>query len=614
MSPYDNRVGLWHHWGYTNSQMTIDDFAKQLKQRAPAVTAIYVKTHHGAKWQSTWDKSPNLAISGPASVDQWVQTLSKYNIEFHAWCVPQGLDIAGEAQRIIDVCARPGVKSMIMDVEPFQDFYTGGPSTIRPLMTKVKASIPASFHLAISVDPRSRNYASIFPAEWFPFVGSVLPQCYWETFGSDPAATLKMAYDTWKGFGRPIYPVLQVASTVDRMKLARSTAVQIYKALGVSWWQMNDANDARWPGININLDGTVPTTTSTGSDTSNPLPETTGGTTPVAGAIVVKTTDAGYHDGTYDGSPIDKALKSFTDTAGNTAKYKATSNAGSTVWARWDPQLKESRYYEVAAFIPGTNATTLNARYKLHNTEGKVGELEVPIAQDRFYDSWVPLGTYFFRADDDQAGVIFLNDYTKESNRLIAFDAIRWRPVSGPSSDFKADGFDAPIGTGIERAGTQVWPGRWFDATGYDVLYNNNSAYHTGADLNLNYPTWDSDALSPVVAAASGVVTTSARFTVWGWIIVIRHDPLITTGQVVYARYAHVTNPIVKVGQRVQRGEQIANVGNADGTQPYHLHFDISPTDILNRVPSHWPKLNRAALLENYIDPRDFVRKNRPRS
>jgi len=128
----------------------------------------------------------------------------------------------------------------------------------------------------------------------------------------------------------------------------------------------------------------------------------------------------------------------------------------------------------------------------------------------------------------------------------------------------------------------------------------------------MNEPYWDADAHSPVYAVASGVVTFADRVPGWGNVIIIRHDPLISTGQVVYGRYAHVNSPIVKVGDRVVRGQQIAKVGNAEGLYAYHLHFDLSPTAVLETQPWHWPKLNWNALMENYVDPQDFIRQHRP--
>ena len=79
-----------------------------------------------------------------------------------------------------------------------------------------------------------------------------------------------------------------------------------------------------------------------------------------------------------------------------------------------------------------------------------------------------------------------------------------------------------------------------------------------------------------------------------------------------YGRYAHVENMRVQVGQRVARGEQISSVGNAEGAFPYHLHFDLSPTTILQTNPENWPKLDLNNLLANYVDPRQFVLDNRP--
>lgn len=294
-----------------------------------------------------------------------------------------------------------------------------------------------------------------------------------------------------------------------------------------------------------------------------------------------------------------------------------TNVSTSRVWARWDPQLNRSAYYEVSVFCPARHATTQNARFKLHGVKGNSSELLIPIPQERYFNLWVPLGVFEFDANNPQAGVIFLNDLTGESGKEIAFDAVRFREIIGNPGDkrYLADGYDAPIGTSTERLTNDMWPGKWIDATGYAVRYfigDPSEAYHTGADLNLNQPYFDADRDAPVYSAASGVVTFSNRLPGWGWIIVIRHDPLLTNGKVMYGRYAHVNNARVQVGDRVVRGQQIANVGNADGRFAYHLHFDLSHTTILESQPGDWPKLNLNRLLANYVDPQDFIAKNRP--
>lgn len=605
-TPFDNMVGLWHHWGRQATSRTIDDFARSIQQRAPAVKAVYIKSHHGPKWMSEWgDTSPFMAISGPASIDRWVNTLAKYGMEFHAWCVPEGLDIEGESQKIIDVCNRPGVKSVILDVEPYSGFYEGPRESVRPLMTRVRANIPSGFHIAMSVDPRPQHFRSIFPDEWFPFVNSILPQVYWRTFQQTPDRALADCYNTWRGYGRPIYPILQVDSpAAQEMQRARQLSISTYQAKGISWWLHSKVTDALWPVLNVAMDGSVPKPDNT------EIPNV-----PTGLQVIVRPGDAGYRDGTYDGTPVDTLLQSFVNVNGWQSKFKQTSGTISNVWARWDPALSKTGWYEVSAFVPGTNATSNRARYKLHGATGIVGEQELSIPQDQFSDVWVPLAINFFDETNPTAGVVFLNDLTGEPDRRIAFDAIRWRELTTWKGSFVADGFDAPIGTAADRASARVWPGKWFDATGFATRYRIGTpgeAYHTGVDLNLNTPTWDADANSPFYAAASGVVTTVKSYPTWGLVIVVRHDPLAATGQVVYGRYAHGHTPRVREGQRVRRGDQLGQIGNADGTQPYHLHFDISPTDILATRPDHWPKLNLANLQANYIDPRRFVANNRP--
>lgn len=185
-------------------------------------------------------------------------------------------------------------------------------------------------------------------------------------------------------------------------------------------------------------------------------------------------------------------------------------------------------------------------------------------------------------------------------------------PVPPP---WQTDGFDAPVGTEEERRGTKLWPGTWFDATGFATYYTAvGAAYHTGADLNNNSPKWDSDRGAPVYSIARGEVIFAERIynSTWGNVIVIRHAPL-PDGRIVYSRYAHVEDMRVKKGDKVERGQHIANVGNAFGMLAYHLHFDIVKTDVLETKPGHWPGLNRAEVIKHYVDPKEFIAAHRPR-
>lgn len=169
--------------------------------------------------------------------------------------------------------------------------------------------------------------------------------------------------------------------------------------------------------------------------------------------------------------------------------------------------------------------------------------------------------------------------------------------------------FRQPVGTNEEQRPAIVWAGAYFDATGYARRYRIGSpaeAYHTGADLNCNVPVWDADKNAPVYCIGEGIVTAAAKYPVWGNIIVTRHD--LEDGHFVYARYAHMNEMLIKAGDRVSEGQQIAKVGNAFNTIPYHLHFDIAPdNDVLNANPADWPKLNLTRLKRTYADPRIWL-------
>jgi murein DD-endopeptidase MepM/ murein hydrolase activator NlpD len=606
-TPYDGKVAIWHWRGDVVAEDTIEDMVRTIKNWAPNVTQIWVKTSDGENFQGVFDEDRDLAIDSVASVDKWVRVLEANGIEFHAWSVVKGKNVQAEADRIIEVCNRPGVKSMVLDVEPFSGFWTAGREPIRPLMTRIRRGIGGRFHLGLAVDPRPRHKAHIFPEEWRPFVNSVHPQLYWNTFQRPMEEVLDEGFFTWSGYGLPIFPVLPGHAPRDEIIAGRQYAIDRHGAKGISWWRFGVIGPVEFPAINKAMDeegGVEP-----------PPPPAGQGRYGIE--IVVGPGSGQYRDGAHGGANPADLFDSYPTPEGLTVKYKATTPTSSTVWARWDPQLAASGWYEISAFVPARHASTARARYKLHGVWATFSELEIPVKQASYYDLWVPLGVYQFDANNPSAGVVFLNDLTGETDKEIAFSALRWRQilVISPREKYLADGYDSPVGTSAERASSKIWPGEWFDATGFDKLYrigSSGEAYHTGADLNLNEPYWDADAHSPIYAAASGIVTFADRMPGWGNLIVIRHDPLLTTGQVVYGRYAHVENIRVRPGDRVVRGQQICKVGNAEGIFAYHLHFDLSPTTILQTSPVDWPKLDRAQLRRDYINPQEFVLKHRP--
>ena len=109
----------------------------------------------------------------------------------------------------------------------------------------------------------------------------------------------------------------------------------------------------------------------------------------------------GYADGAYPG--VNPPLNTFS-TFGS-GKYHLTNDSVSNVFARWDPQIKQSGWYKIEAYIPSQHATTGRARYKLHGVKGQTsapGEVIFSLPQVMYSEAWAPLGNYEI---DASAGV-----------------------------------------------------------------------------------------------------------------------------------------------------------------------------------------------------------------
>lgn len=74
---------------------------------------------------------------------------------------------------------------------------------------------------------------------------------------------------------------------------------------------------------------------------------------------------------------------------------------------------------------------------------------------------------------------------------------------------------------------------------------------------------------APVVAPANGTIVTVTHQRGYGLVLEIDHGNDIVT------KYAHLSKVQVRVGQRVTRGQTIANVGNSGLSTGPHLHYEI---------------------------------------
>ncbi len=110
----------------------------------------------------------------------------------------------------------------------------------------------------------------------------------------------------------------------------------------------------------------------------------------------------------------------------------------------------------------------------------------------------------------------------------------------------------------------------------YGGTFFGENTVHTGVDL-------PADRGTPVLAAGSGVVVWEGFGLYrgiddpddpYGLAVAIRHD-FGYAGQQLYTIYAHMDRSYVWLGQRVEAGQQIGEVGATGRVSGPHLHFEV---------------------------------------
>jgi murein DD-endopeptidase MepM/ murein hydrolase activator NlpD len=115
--------------------------------------------------------------------------------------------------------------------------------------------------------------------------------------------------------------------------------------------------------------------------------------------------------------------------------------------------------------------------------------------------------------------------------------------------------FATPVGWPVPGALSSPFGKREHPRTG-------EATFHSGVDIRASMGT-------PVKATADGVVSVSGWVAGNGNIVVIEHGHGFNTA------YAHNKQNLVKVGQRVKRGDTIALSGATGVTTGPHLHYEV---------------------------------------
>jgi len=96
--------------------------------------------------------------------------------------------------------------------------------------------------------------------------------------------------------------------------------------------------------------------------------------------------------------------------------------------------------------------------------------------------------------------------------------------------------------------------------------FTGRRAFHRGVDIA-------SPLGSPILAMADGVVSHAGLKQGYGLMVEVTHGHGYTT------RYAHASEVLVKVGDRVTKGDKVARVGSSGRSTGPHLHFEVFRED-----------------------------------
>lgn len=111
-----------------------------------------------------------------------------------------------------------------------------------------------------------------------------------------------------------------------------------------------------------------------------------------------------------------------------------------------------------------------------------------------------------------------------------------------------------------------TWPaeGGWI-SSGFGARsdpFTGRQSWHEGVDIAVRFG-------SQVFATGDGVVTWSGERAGYGLLVEITHASGLVT------RYAHLSDTLVKVGDRITGGQAIARIGTSGRTTGPHLHFEV---------------------------------------
>lgn len=149
----------------------------------------------------------------------------------------------------------------------------------------------------------------------------------------------------------------------------------------------------------------------------------------------------------------------------------------------------------------------------------------------------------------------------ENEGKIEEYDSTIDGNVSGNLTDFN----DVQHSVGVSSVNTFQWPliGTITSRYGYrSSPFTGENSMHNGLDIAK-------ESGSTIVSAYEGTVSAAGYSTSYGYYIMIDH------GNSVETLYAHCSELLVKKGDVVRKGDEIALVGSTGRSTGPHLHFEV---------------------------------------
>ncbi|HYH02726.1 MAG TPA: M23 family metallopeptidase, partial [Bacillota bacterium] len=218
------------------------------------------------------------------------------------------------------------------------------------------------------------------------------------------------------------------------------------------------------------------------------------------------------------------------------------------------PTLQKS--YRITAELNRLKQERLKLLDEWKKMQQKYGQSKYPVSRGRIpqYSKYKLLKTVAESGDSTELAIV--NNNLEQIERFIEFETREQQLLKKEISNYQRRMERIPSLNPVRVSRITSWFGkRIHPKLGYSKL-------HTGIDLRAKVGT-------KVVAAAEGIVVSSGYKSGYGYTVIIDHSQGYET------LYAHNSKLVVKVGQKVKRGELISYSGNTGTSTGPHLHYEV---------------------------------------